>query len=62
MKRDSKMVLRQFRGEWKTREPRLRVLRGDANELIEQFDEFEIERVSRVQNSVADSQVERGFG
>jgi len=56
------MVLRQFRGEWKTREPRLWVLRGDANELIEQFDEFEIERVSRVQNSVADSQVERGFG
>ena len=59
---DSQLVVRQVRGEWKTNELRLRVLRDEANELIGQFDTFEIEHVPRVENSVADSLVERAFG
>ena len=59
---DSQLVVRQIRGEWETREPRLRVLGDEANELIEQFDAFEIEHVPRVENSVADSLVESAFG
>jgi ribonuclease HI len=53
--------VRLVRGEWKTNELRLRVLRERANDLIEQFDSFEIEHVPRVQNSVADSLVESAF-
>jgi len=59
---DSQLVVRQLRGEWETREPRLRVLGDEANELIEQFDAFEIDHVPRVENNVADSLVERAFG
>jgi len=59
---DSQLVVSQVRGEWKTNELRLRVLRDEANELIEQFDAFEIEHVPRAQNSVADSLVESAFG
>jgi len=58
---DSQLVVRQVRGEWRTREPH-KVLRDEANELIVQFDAFEIEHVPRSQNSVADSLVESGFG
>jgi len=59
---DSQLVVRQVRGEWKTNELRLRVLRDEANQLIEQFDAFEIEHVPRAKNSVADSLVESAFG
>ena len=59
---DSQLVVRQVRGEWKTNEQRLRVLRDEANGLIEQFDTFEIEHVPRAQNSVADSLVGSAFG
>jgi len=59
---DSQLVVRQVRGEWQTNELWLRVLRDEANELIEQFDAFEIEHVPRVENSVADSLVESAFG
>ena len=52
---DSQLVVRQLRGEWETREPRLRVLGDEANELIEQFDPFEIDHMPHVQNSVPDS-------
>jgi ribonuclease HI len=58
---DSQLVVRQLKDEWKTREPRLRVVRDEAIELIGQFDTFEIEHISRVENSVADSLVERAF-
>jgi ribonuclease HI len=59
---DSQLVVRQVRGEWKTNELRLRVLRDEANELIDQFDAFEIEHVPRAQNSAADSLAESAFG
>jgi ribonuclease HI len=59
---DSQLVVRQIRGEWRTNKQHLRVLCDEANELIEQFDTFEIEHIPRVENSVADSLVERAFG
>jgi len=59
---DSQLVVRQIRGEWRTNKQHLRILRDETNELIERFDTFEIEHVPRVQNSVADSLVERAFG
>jgi ribonuclease HI len=55
------LVVRQVRGEWETREPWLRVLLDEANELIEQFDVFKIEHIPHTQNSVADSLVESAF-
>jgi ribonuclease HI len=59
---DSQLVVRQIRGEWRTNKQHLRVLRDEANELLGQFDTFEIEHVPRLENSVADSLVERAFG
>jgi len=59
---DSHLVVRQVRCEWEAREPRLRVLRDEANELIEQFETFEIEHVPHIHKSVADSLVELAFG
>lgn len=59
---DSQLVVRQIRGEWRTNKQHLRVLRDEANELLGQFDTFEIKHVPRVENSVADSLVERAFG
>jgi ribonuclease HI len=59
---DSQLVVRQVREKWKTNKQPLRVLRDEANELIEQFDLFEIEHVPRAHNSVADSLVESAFG
>jgi ribonuclease HI len=59
---DSQLVVRQVRSEWNTDELRLRVLRDEANELLGQFDLFDIEHVPRVENSVADSLVESAFG
>jgi ribonuclease HI len=64
---DSQLVVRQVRCEWEACEweaiePRLRVLRDEANELIEQFETFEIEHVPRIHKSVADSLVELAFG
>ena len=59
---DSRLVVRQIRGEWRTNKQHLKILRDEANELMGQFDTFEIEHVPRVENSVADSLVERAFG
>ena len=60
-KGDSELVVCQMRSEWKTREPRLRKLRDEANMLVEQFDEFEIEHIPRIENGVADSLVDDAF-
>jgi ribonuclease HI len=62
VKGDSQLVVRQIRGEWRINKQHLRVLRDEANELLGQFDRFEIEHIPRIQNSVADSLVERAFG
>jgi len=60
-KGDSELVVCQMRSEWKTREPRLRTLRHEANMLVEQFDEFKIEHIPRIDNGVADSLVDDAF-
>jgi len=51
----------QMRSEFKTREPRLRKLRDEANMLVKQFDEFEIKHIPRIENGVADSLVDDAF-
>jgi ribonuclease HI len=60
-KGDSELVVCQMRSEFKTREPRLRKLRDEANMLVKQFDEFEIKHIPRIENEVADSLVDISF-
>lgn len=61
VKGDSQLIVRQVNGEWKTREPRLRKLRDRAQELVEEFEQFEIRHISREENGEADELVDREF-
>ena len=58
---DSQLVVRQVTGEWQTKKAHLRELRDRAQELAEEFEEFEIEWVDREENLRADELVDREF-
>lgn len=52
---DSKLIVNQIRGSWKTREPHLKLLREEAvRSLKENFDSYSIEWVRRTENKEAD--------
>jgi ribonuclease HI len=51
---DSELMARQINGQYKVKNPNLKVLYGRARDLIAQFDAFSIEHVRREHNREAD--------
>ena len=51
---DSQLLARQIRGEYKIKDPSLRELKLQADELIARFDHFEIHDIRRKDNALAD--------
>jgi ribonuclease HI len=51
---DSKLVVNQINGEWKTKHPALLPLRTKAGELLGQFESWRVEWIPREQNRRAD--------
>lgn len=51
---DSELVVKQMRGEYRVRHPRLRVIAQTVRELCARFDHVEFVHVRRSRNSVAD--------
>ena len=58
---DSQLVVKQVCGEWSVNEPELRPLQGRVQELVDEFDTFEIHHVSRDEDGEADELVALGF-
>ena len=58
---DSQLIVQQVTGEWQTKEPRLRELRDRVREVVEEFEQFEIQHVPREENREADALVEQAF-
>jgi len=52
---DSELMVRQVRGEYRVRSPRLKGLHGQAMKLLEHFESYGIDSVSREANTRADS-------
>ena len=53
-KGDSTVVVKQVKGEWKTKEPALLPLRTKAGELLGQFESSRVEWIPRKENRRAD--------
>ena len=58
---DSRLIVNQVNGDWKTNEQHLRRFRDRAQELAEEFTTFEITWVDRGENLRADELVDREF-
>ncbi|MCS7146475.1 MAG: ribonuclease HI family protein [Nitrososphaerota archaeon] len=58
---DSTLLVKQLRGEYNVREQRLRRLREEALNLINNFDSFEIRHIPRELNSEANNLARRGL-
>ena len=58
---DSHLIVKQVKGDWKTNEQHLRRLRDRAQDLADEFDQFEIGWVDRSENLRADELVDREF-
>jgi ribonuclease HI len=58
---DSQLVVRQVTGDWRTKKQHLRELRDRAQELAEEFEQFEIHHIPREENREADELVEQAF-
>jgi ribonuclease HI len=58
---DSQLIVHQVRGDWKTNEPHLRKLRDGAQELADEFEQFEIRHIPREENREADALVDQAF-
>ena len=54
VKGDSKLVVKQVNGEWKTKHPTLQPLRAKACDLLAQFDDWRVEWIPRKENRLAD--------
>ena len=55
---DSKLVVEQVNGNWKVKEPELKLLHARATELLKQFGErVSVRHVGRGQNKIADKLV-----
>ncbi|CAH8267327.1 unnamed protein product [Arabidopsis lyrata] len=57
---DSELVVKQTRGEWQVRHPRMAEQWKQTNELKSQFKSFDITHVPREYNSEADSHANSG--
>src|ERR1019366_4956415 len=51
---DSELVIKQMRGEYRVKNPDMKVLHGRATDLLKQFDEARIEHNLRHKNELAD--------
>jgi ribonuclease HI len=54
VKGDSTLVVKQVKGESKTKHPALRPLRMEAGRLLDQFDSWDVEWIPRKENQRAD--------
>ena len=54
VKGDSMLVVKQVNGEWKTKNPALRPLRTQAEELLALFESWRVEWIPRKENRRAD--------
>jgi ribonuclease HI len=54
VKGDSTLVVKQVKGEWKTKHPTLQPLRTKACDLLAQFDDWSVEWIERRENRRAD--------
>lgn len=54
VKSDSQLLVRQYLGEYKVRDPKLSILHSDAQRLGREFRSFEIAHVPRGENRTAD--------
>ena len=51
---DSKLVVEQVKGTYKTKEPELRLLHAEVSRLLAEFPEYEIKHARREENRGAD--------
>lgn len=51
---DSELVVKQMRGEYNVNASNLKDLHRRANDVLYKFNDYEIERISRKENSIAD--------
>lgn len=51
---DSQLLVRQINGQYKVRNVRLQELHAESMELLERFDEWDVEHVDRSENTVVD--------
>jgi ribonuclease HI len=51
---DSRLVVNQVTGDWKTKHPTLKPLRAKACDLLAQFDDWSVEWIPRNENRRAD--------
>lgn len=51
---DSTLVVKQIRGEYRVKEPTLKILHKKATQLLENFEDFRIDYIPRAENSRAD--------
>ena len=58
---DSQLIVNQVTGEWDTNEQHLRELRDRAQEVADEFEQFEIQHIPREENREADELVDRAF-
>lgn len=58
---DSKLVVKQVRGEYGLNQPELRPLRNRVQELAEEFEEFKIQHIPRDENWKADELLDQAF-
>lgn len=54
VKGDSMLVVKQVKGEWKTKHPALELLRTQAEELLAQFKSWSVGHIPREENRLAD--------
>ncbi|MFX1256068.1 MAG: ribonuclease HI family protein [Promethearchaeota archaeon] len=55
LKADSQLVINQLRGDWVVREPHLKDLYRQTTKLLEKFDNYTLQHISRDENALADS-------
>ncbi|TKX72342.1 ribonuclease HI family protein [Halorubrum sp. GN11_10-6_MGM] len=60
-KGDSELIVKQVKGEYDVNDAGLRELHDRVQTLVEEFESFEIEHISREENSEADSLVDNAF-
>ena len=54
IKGDSMLVVKQVNGEWKVKSPQMKILRNEAQKLLENFDMWKLDHVYRCYNKEAD--------
>lgn len=54
---DSKLVIEQLNGNWKVKEPTIRILFFEAIKALRQFSSYELRHIRRELNTEADEQV-----